>query len=51
MEVGGGTPRVPLPDFEDVFETQVVLEGALEAARRGEAVDLSSSVAALRDRI
>ncbi len=41
IAIGGGTPRVPLPDFADAFETQVVLEGALEAARRGAAVDLS----------
>lgn len=39
--VAGETPRVPLPDFADAFETQVVLEAALVAARRGAAVELA----------
>ena len=38
--LGGGEPRVPLPDFDDAFETQVVLEGALVAAREGRCFDL-----------
>ncbi len=37
--LGGEAPRVPLPDFADAFETQVVLEAALTAARQGSAVD------------
>jgi predicted dehydrogenase len=40
--VGGGSPRVPLPDFADAFETQVVLEAALESASTGAAVDVAS---------
>lgn len=40
--LAGGEPRVPLPDFEDAYETQVVLEGALVAARGGGACDLAS---------
>lgn len=38
--LGGEEPRVPLPDFADAFETQVVLEAALVAAGRGAAVEL-----------
>lgn len=41
LALAGETPRVPLPDFGDAYETQVVLEGALEAARRGERVELA----------
>ena len=34
--VGGAEPEVPLPDFSDAYETQLVLEAAtLSAARRG----------------
>ena len=40
--IGGGEPRVPLPDFADAFETQVVLEAAIQSARAGAAVDLST---------
>lgn len=40
--LGGEAPRVPLPDFADAFETQVVLEAALLAARQGAAVDTAS---------
>ncbi|MEL6907677.1 MAG: gfo/Idh/MocA family oxidoreductase, partial [Planctomycetota bacterium] len=38
--IGGAEPRVPLPDFEDAFETQVALESALVAAREGRVVPL-----------
>jgi len=34
-------PEVPLPDFEDAYQTQRVLEAALIAARRRRAVKLS----------
>ena len=40
--LGGGQPRVKLPDFADAFETQVVLEAALVAAEKQAAVDLAS---------
>ncbi|MEM9800615.1 MAG: Gfo/Idh/MocA family oxidoreductase [Planctomycetota bacterium] len=40
--LGGGEPRVPLPDFADAFETQVVLEAALRSARTGAAVELDA---------
>jgi predicted dehydrogenase len=40
--VGGGAPRVPLPDFADAFETQVVLEAALLSASTSAAVDVAS---------
>jgi len=39
--LGGETPPAPLPDFEDAYRTQVVLEGALVAARERAAVDLA----------
>lgn len=38
--IGGESPRVPLPDFADAFETQVVLEAALLSADRGSRVGL-----------
>ena len=40
--LGGGTPRVKLPDFADAYETQVVLEAALIAASREASVKLAS---------
>lgn len=40
--LGGGSPRVKLPDFADAFETQAVLEAALLAADRGAAVEMAS---------
>ena len=40
--LGGGEPRVPLPDFADAFETQVVLEAALQSARTGAAIELEA---------
>jgi len=39
--LGGGEPEVPLPDFEDAYRTQRVLEAALVAARERAAVKLS----------
>jgi predicted dehydrogenase len=39
--LGGEQPTAPLPDFEDAFRTQVVLEGALVAARERAAIDLA----------
>jgi predicted dehydrogenase len=39
--LAGRKPEVPLPDFEDAFRTQRVLEGALLSAREGAAVKLS----------
>ncbi|QDV07609.1 1,5-anhydro-D-fructose reductase [Planctomycetes bacterium Poly30] len=40
--LGGGAPRVKLPDFADAFETQAVLEAALIAAERGAIVEMGS---------
>lgn len=40
-ELGGTEPELPLPDFEDAWKTQAVLEAALIAAREGHAVKLS----------
>jgi len=40
--LGGRKPPVPLPDFEDGFRTQRVLEAALISAREGAAVALAS---------
>jgi predicted dehydrogenase len=39
--LGGEQPEVPLPDFEDAYQTQRVLEAALVAARERRAVKLS----------
>jgi predicted dehydrogenase len=39
--VAGRKPEVPLPDFEDAYQTQRVLEAALIAARERRAVKLS----------
>lgn len=39
--LGGRAPVAPLPDFEDAYRTQVVLEGALVAARERAAVELA----------
>jgi predicted dehydrogenase len=39
--LGGRRPEVPIPDFEDAFRTQRVLEAALVSAREGAAVRLS----------
>ena len=39
--LGGQEPAAPLPDFEDAYRTQVVLEAALVAARERAAVPLS----------
>lgn len=40
--IGGGKPEVPLPDFEDAWKTQCVLEAALRSARTRRPVALSS---------
>ncbi len=40
--VAGRKPVVPIPDFEDAFQTQRVLEAALIAARTKRAVKLSA---------
>jgi predicted dehydrogenase len=39
--LSGRRPEVPLPDFEDAYQTQRVLEAALIAARKRRAVKLS----------
>jgi len=39
--LGGEKPQVPLPDFEDAYQTQRVLEAALVSARERCAVPLS----------
>jgi predicted dehydrogenase len=39
--LAGGQPVVPLPDFEDAWETQRVLHAAVLSARAGRAVALS----------
>ncbi len=39
--LGGGKPVVPLPDFEDAYQTQRVLEAAIRAARTKRAVKLA----------
>ena len=39
--VGGGPPVVPLPDFDDAYQTQRVLEAAVVSARERCAVRLS----------
>jgi len=39
--LGGSAPEVPLPDFEDAYQTQRVLEAALVSARERCAVKLS----------
>jgi predicted dehydrogenase len=38
--LGGQEPELPLPDFEDAYQTQRVLEAALVSAREGCAVPL-----------
>jgi predicted dehydrogenase len=39
--LGGRRPELPIPDFEDAFRTQRVLEAAIVSAREGAAVRLS----------
>jgi predicted dehydrogenase len=39
--LGGKKPEAPIPDFEDAFKTQRVLEAALLSARQGAAVALA----------
>lgn len=41
--LGGGEPRVPLPDFADALQTQRVLHAAIESARNRAPVTLSAS--------
>jgi predicted dehydrogenase len=38
--LGGQEPELPLPDFEDAWQTQRVLEGALISAREGCAIPM-----------
>jgi predicted dehydrogenase len=40
--LAGGEPVAPLPDFDDAYETQRVLEAAVRSARQGRAVKLSA---------
>lgn len=39
--LGGKEPEVPLPDFEDAYKTQLVLEAAMQAAEQHRPVKLS----------
>jgi predicted dehydrogenase len=39
--LGGEKPTVPLPDFEDAYQTQRVLEAALVSAKERQAIKLS----------
>lgn len=41
LAIAGRRPVVPLPDFEDAFQTQRVLHAAIESARHREPVKLS----------
>ena len=40
--LGGEKPEVPLPDFEDAYQTQRVLEAALLSAKERCAIKLSA---------
>lgn len=39
--IAGGKPEVPMPDFEDAFRTQCVLEAAIVSARERRPVEVS----------
>ena len=39
--MGRRKPEIPLPDFEDAYQTQRVLEAVLIAAKRRESVKMS----------
>jgi predicted dehydrogenase len=39
--LGGEKPVVPLPDFEDAYQTQRVLEAALVSAKERHAIRMS----------
>lgn len=39
--LGGKEPEVPLPDFEDAYKTQLVLEAAMQAAEQHRPVKIS----------
>jgi predicted dehydrogenase len=39
--LSGKRPELPLPDFDDAFRTQRVLEAAVVSAREGSAVRLA----------
>ena len=41
LKLAGQTPTVPIPDFEDAYQTQRVLEAALICAGRKAAVDMN----------
>jgi len=45
--LAGGTPTVPLPDFEDAWRTQAVLEAAVRSARERRPVGLREIDAAI----
>lgn len=40
--IGGQEPELPIPDFDDAYETQRVLEAVEQAAKGGKSVKLSS---------
>ncbi len=40
-EISGGSPVVALPDFDDAYRTQCVLEAAIVSARQGRPVPLA----------
>ena len=41
--IGGGEPRVPLPDFADALQTQRVLQAAIDSAREHAPVTVAGS--------
>jgi predicted dehydrogenase len=41
VALNGGVPVVPIPDFEDAFDTQRVMEAAVLSARNRTSVKLS----------
>ncbi len=43
-EISGGSPTVPLPDFDDAYRTQCVLEAAIVSARQRRSVPLADII-------
>jgi len=43
-EISGGCPVVPLPDFDDAYRTQCVLEAAIVSARQRRSVPLADII-------
>ena len=43
-EIDGGSPAVPLPDFDDAYGTQCVLEAAIVSARQRRSVPLADII-------